>query len=79
MHKELSLNAFTAIDDTGQTATYIAALEAFDRIVQLQELKRLERDGAPGQRDTGCWLRLRTRDGLTCPPHREQRNGVRDR
>lgn len=63
MDKELSLNAFTAIDDTGQTATYIAALEAFDRIEQLQELKRLERDTVrPGSAilDVGCGFGLET-------------------
>lgn len=63
MNKELSLNAFTAIDDTGQTATYIAALEAFDRIEQLQELKRLEREMVrPGSAilDVGCGFGLET-------------------
>lgn len=63
MNKDLSLNAFTAIDDTGQTATYIAALEAFDRIGQLQELKHLEREMVrPGSAilDVGCGFGLET-------------------
>lgn len=63
MHETLSLNAFTAIDETGQAATYIAALEAFDRIDQLQELKSIERQMVgPGSAilDVGCGFGLET-------------------
>lgn len=63
MHETLSLNAFTAIDETGQAAAYIAALEAFDGIDQLQELKRLEREMVrPGSAilDVGCGFGLET-------------------
>ncbi len=63
MNEKLSLNTFTAIDDSGQTATYIAALEAFDRIEPLQELKRLEREMVhPGGAilDVGCGFGLET-------------------
>lgn len=63
MKENLSLNAFTAIDETGQAATYIAALEAFDRIGELQELKSLERAMVgPGSAilDVGCGFGLET-------------------
>lgn len=63
MNENLSLNAFTAIDETGQAATYVAALEAFDRIGELQELKRLEREMVgPGSAilDVGCGFGLET-------------------
>ena len=63
MHETLSLNAFTAIDETGQAATYIAALEAFDAIDQLQELKSIEREMVrPGSAilDVGCGFGLET-------------------
>jgi len=63
MNENLSLNAFTAIDRAGHTPTYIAALEEFDRIEQLQELKRLERDTIRTDSailDVGCGFGLET-------------------
>lgn len=63
MKEELSLNAFNAIDHTERTPTYIAALEAFNRIEQLQELKQLERSSIPvgsAVLDVGCGFGLET-------------------
>lgn len=63
MSDDLSLNAFTAIDDVGQVPTYIEALEAFDRIPQLQELKEIERAQlrqGSNVLDVGCGFGLET-------------------
>lgn len=63
MSDDLSLNSFTAIDDVGQVRTYIEALEAFDQISQLQELKQIERAQLrPGSNvlDVGCGFGLET-------------------
>lgn len=63
MTQDLSLNAFTAIDRVEDPATYIAALEAFDAIPQLQELKEIARARIePGARvlDLGCGFGLET-------------------
>lgn len=63
MTEDISLNAFTAIDATGQTSTYIEALEAFDQIVQLQELKQIERatvQSGVAVLDVGCGFGLET-------------------
>jgi SAM-dependent methyltransferase len=61
----ISLHGFTSASHTADLGTYISALEAFDQIEQLQELKRLgiERIGvAPGSRvlDAGCGFGLET-------------------
>src|ERR1700744_5741021 len=61
----ISLHGFTSASHTADLSTYISALEAFDHIEQLQELKRLgiERIGvAPGSRvlDAGCGFGLET-------------------
>lgn len=63
MSDDLSLNAFTAIDAVGQVPTYIEALQAFDQIPQLQELKEIERAQLnPGSSvlDIGCGFGLET-------------------
>lgn len=63
MKEELSLNAFTAIDDVERATTYIGALEAFNRAEQLQELKLLERSSIPvgsAVLDVGCGFGLET-------------------
>lgn len=62
---DLNLQKFTAIDETANPETYIAALEAFDDAEQLQELKSQARDLggiAPGKRvlDVGCGFGLET-------------------
>lgn len=62
---DLNLQQFTAIDETANPETYIAALEAFDGAEQLQELKSLARDGGgivPGKQvlDVGCGFGLET-------------------
>jgi SAM-dependent methyltransferase len=62
---DLSLKQFTAIDKAPDESAYVTALEAFDGIEQLQELKALgrERGGfAPGRRllDVGCGFGLET-------------------
>lgn len=44
MNEDVSLNAFTDINVSGQTSIYSAVLEAFDRIEQLQEPNRVVRD-----------------------------------
>ena len=49
---DLSLQRFAAIDESEDTARYVAALEAFDAIGQLQDLKRIERRRSG--RVTGC-------------------------
>src|SRR5690606_4607033 len=49
---DLSLQRFAAIDGGEDTARYVAALEAFDAIGQLQDLKRIERRRSG--RVTGC-------------------------
>ena len=57
----LSLNAFTAIDQYNATEVYIRALEDFDRIEQLQELKQIEKAAVPTSSsvlDVGCGFGL---------------------
>jgi SAM-dependent methyltransferase len=61
----ISLHGFTEIDHAGAFAAYVAALEVFDRLEQLQELKALarERTGTgPGRSvlDVGCGFGLET-------------------
>jgi SAM-dependent methyltransferase len=63
IEQELSLRQFTDPDDAPEIDTYVQALEAFDRLPQLQELKHLaiERTGTgPGRRvlDVGCGFGL---------------------
>lgn len=65
MSDDLSLQQFTAVDAASSVATYVAALEAFDGIPQLQELKALawQRAGVgPGRHilDVGCGFGLET-------------------
>lgn len=60
-----SLKQFTALDQAVSTASYVSALEAFDRIEQLQELKSIARQRgavAPGKNilDVGCGFGLET-------------------
>lgn len=62
---EFTLRQFEAVDGVGDIAPYIAALEAFNRLEQLQELKALaiERTGPlVGRRllDVGCGFGLET-------------------
>lgn len=59
--EELSLKAFEAVDRVDDLNTYIAALEAFDGIQQLQELKAIARALIrPSSRvlDVGCGFGL---------------------
>ena len=63
IEQELSLRQFTDPDDAPEIDTYVQALEAFDRLSELQELKHLaiERTGTgPGRRvlDVGCGFGL---------------------
>jgi len=63
MTEDLSLKSFTALDHVGDVDTYVRALEAFDDIPQLQELKRIARDMIrPGTSvlDVGCGFGLET-------------------
>jgi len=60
---DISLKKFTAMDEAANVASYVRALEAFDGIAQLQELKAIarERGGvAPGRSvlDVGCGFAL---------------------
>jgi ubiquinone/menaquinone biosynthesis C-methylase UbiE len=62
---DISLRQFTAMDQTPDVASYVHALEAFDGIEQLQELKVIarQRSGiARGCRvlDVGCGFGLET-------------------
>jgi SAM-dependent methyltransferase len=62
---DLNLQHFSAIDETANPETYIAALEAFDGAEQLRELKALARDLGgltTGKRvlDVGCGFGLET-------------------
>lgn len=62
---DLTLSRFTSLDDAAVPKPYFAALEAFDGIPELQELKALamERGGvAPGRSvlDVGCGFGLET-------------------
>ena len=53
----VNVHSFTALDDTADLAPYIATLEIFDAIPQLQELKALARAYVePGHKvlDVGC-------------------------
>ncbi|MCV0427836.1 MAG: methyltransferase domain-containing protein, partial [Roseibium sp.] len=61
----MELRKFKALNDVADTADYIAILEAFDAIPQLQELKELARRRggiAPGKTvlDIGCGFGLET-------------------
>ena len=62
---DLSLKQFVDMDRSGHVSSYVAALEAFDAIPQMQELRALgrERSGvAAGRRvlDVGCGFGLET-------------------
>jgi SAM-dependent methyltransferase len=62
---DLSLKQFTSMDAAPNVKPYVKALEAFDAIPGLQELKALARDQggvAPGRRilDVGCGFGLET-------------------
>lgn len=59
----LSLKAFTDIDRIADVHEYVAALEAFDALREIQQLKTLARTGiGPGQAvlDVGCGFGLET-------------------
>ena len=63
MTEDISLKSFTALDRVGDVEAYVRALEAFDEIPQLQELKRIARDRIrPGTSvlDVGCGFGLET-------------------
>lgn len=63
MREDLSLDAFTDVDHVERLTTYVTALEAFDGIEQLQELKRIARAAVqPGTAalDVGCGFGLET-------------------
>ncbi|MBL8908684.1 MAG: methyltransferase domain-containing protein [Rhizobiales bacterium] len=63
MTDDISLKSFTALDRVGDVEAYVRALEAFDDIPQLQELKRIARDMIrPGSSllDVGCGFGLET-------------------
>jgi 2-polyprenyl-3-methyl-5-hydroxy-6-metoxy-1,4-benzoquinol methylase len=63
MTEDLSLKSFTSLDRVGDVDTYIRALEAFDEIPQLQELKRIARDlikPSVSVLDVGCGFGLET-------------------
>ena len=62
---DLSLKQFTAVDQAADVPAYVAALEAFDGIEQLQELKALARERGGFARgrsvlDVGCGFGLET-------------------
>jgi SAM-dependent methyltransferase len=62
---DLSLKQFVDMDRAGHVASYVAALEAFDAIPQMQELKALARERGgfgPGKSllDVGCGFGLET-------------------
>jgi SAM-dependent methyltransferase len=62
---DIALHDFTDLDHAALPATYVSALEAFDRLPLLRELKAvaIERTGtAPGSRvlDVGCGFGLET-------------------
>lgn len=62
---DISLQQFTAMDQAGNVASYIHALEAFDGIEQLQELKVIARQCGGIARgcsilDVGCGFGLET-------------------
>ena len=79
---DLSLKQFVDMDRSGQVSSYVAALEAFDVIPQMQELRALgrERSGiAAGRRvlDVGCGFGIETlRLAAAAGP---ERNGRRHR
>lgn len=63
MTDDISLKSFTALDRVQDVEAYVRALEAFDEIPQLQELKRIARDMLkPGWNvlDVGCGFGLET-------------------
>jgi SAM-dependent methyltransferase len=62
---DLSLKQFTAVDSAADVGTYVAALEAFDAIPELRELKALARErggvaGGSSVLDVGCGFGLET-------------------
>ena len=62
---DLSLKQFVDMDRSGHVASYVAALEAFDAIPEMQELKALARERGgfgPGKSllDVGCGFGLET-------------------
>jgi ubiquinone/menaquinone biosynthesis C-methylase UbiE len=62
---DFTLKQFTAVDQAASSASYVSALEAFDGIEQLQELKSIARQRggiAPGKNilDVGCGFGLET-------------------
>ena len=62
---DFTLKQFTSLDQATSTANYVSALEAFDGIEQLQELKAIARQRgglAPGKDilDVGCGFGLET-------------------
>lgn len=63
MTEDLSLKSFTSLDRVQDVNTYVKALEAFDEIPQLQELKRIARDliePSASVLDVGCGFGLET-------------------
>jgi hypothetical protein len=57
----VELHAFTNLDRAPSIEPYVAALEAFDALPQLQELKALARERANRRRHDGARCRLRLR------------------
>jgi ubiquinone/menaquinone biosynthesis C-methylase UbiE len=63
MTDDLSLKSFTSLDRVDNVPTYIRALEAFDEIEQMQEIKRIARAlirPASSVLDVGCGFGLET-------------------
>lgn len=60
---DFSLRQFTAVDKASDVASYVTALEAFDGIEQLRELKALARErggfaSGKSMLDVGCGFGL---------------------